>query len=236
MFAMKKTLAMTATILFSFSNDVLSQDSTKVVEMRHFAPRVRVGETPLKLKCENTAPNFLVALDLAMAEKGITVGKDAELWQVEAFGVFGYTLDLPKEKKDKDLARRVLEFARHDNLVAAKLANDNAALESSSYAKSLFHRDVTLYIQNNSRPDAPIDGKLNEHEKWLTQAAEAVDKAKKMLGALRAKPSIRNYVLGSIYDDGLAVSAAEKVLCKEADEKVMTETLKIAKIVKTRKP
>lgn len=231
----KISVTATATILFSLGS--LASADTRTVEMKHFAPRVPMNSVPKVLHCENTAPSFLVALDLSMAEKGITVSKSSELWQTEAFGVFGYTLELPESPSDKKLARRTLELARHDNLVSAKIANDEAALQSSSYAKSVFHRDMQLYIRNNTTPDLPVDGELNAHELWLTKASKGVLKARTLMGNLNQNSGVRNYVLGAIYDDGIATAAAEKILCSKSDDKtVIGSALRIAKIVKTTKP
>lgn len=224
--------------MFALSASAMASDSsTKIVSMHHFAEHIPVKQIPSKLLCENTSPNFLIALDSVMAKNGMTVTKEGEKWQVEAFGVFGYTVDLPPIEKDKLSARRTLELARHDNLVAAKIANDTAAQESSTYATSLFFRDMNLYIRNNSTPDSPENEILNSNDAWLAKAYEGILKAKSVLGPLTQSTGIKNYVLGAAMDDGLAVSASEMVLCatKQKDGAV-DAMLKISAKIKTRKP
>lgn len=241
-----KHATIAATILFALSGAALAASpgtnpggetlppDTVAVDMHYFDTHVSSQGQPTRIVCDKRAPDFLVALDGAMADRHILISKKGSQWQKEVFGLFGYTTQLPVNKKDGAAAQRVLELLRHENLAAAQIANLEAARVSPDYQRDPFYAAAALYIRNGTIPSEDMD----VHSTWLAAAATQMKVGQQRLGPLFQKSrAARFHLMGNAYDDGLAVDAAQRVLCAtEKSPVVINAIAKAGAAARTRRP
>ena len=222
---------------------VLGEDSGFVkVKTPIFEKHESAQNESKDLICTKKSNDFLDALDMAMSDRKIKSGADDEKWFREAFHIFGYTTSLPKSNSDKASAMRVIELMRRDNLVAAKLANDYAAIKSPSFKKDPFFNDAAMYIRNNSMPfeSLDVDGQKDKPDPisiWLSKAAGNLSEAKKLLGPYYKDEPIRYYIMANTFDDGIALDASKMVLCGyEKDKQILDAVSRIGFFLRTKRP
>lgn len=237
---MKKAhLIAAATILGFIGGPAYCSDfDSPPIKLKHRAERVSTANMPARLVCDRAAPDFLVAIDGAMSDRNIVITKEGELWQKEVFPLFSYKTDLPNNPIDKDYAKRVLELARRENFVAAKIANDEAARRSTSYLSSAFFKNMSQLIQGSTSPHSGAnDAQADAYDKWMSEVESKIIAAKNTLGAYYKDLPVRFYIQGSAMDDGIALDAAQRVLCaKEPDQKLLGTIAKLGYQSRTNKP
>ena len=229
----------TAVVLFFLAGQAIAGDVDSPPLALHFkGEHISTQSLPVRLACTHKSFTLLSGLDAAMASEHVVVTSAGESWQKEMFSLFGYTTSLPASIADKQDARRALELARRENFVAAKIANDEAALKSQSYRASSFFKDMNHFIASSTTPEVLDAGdKGDAYDQWMKLAQTNTATAKTKLGPLMTAQPVRYFVLGNAMDDGIAVLAAEATLCgTEKDAQFLGVVAKIGANSRTKKP
>lgn len=239
MTSINNAFALSATILFFIGGSAIASDmDSPAIKLKHSAEHISAQKISPRIICEKASPDFLVALDGAMTDNHIAITKEGGLWQKEIFPIFSYSTDLPLNEKDKAYALRVLELARRENFVAAKIANDEGARRSKSYLDSSFFKNMHQLISSSTTPEIKDNNeKKNEFDIWMNEVQIKIKNGQDKLGILYKDLPVRFFVSGNAMDDGLAVDASQRVLCaKEKDENFLGTIAKIGYQSRTKKP
>lgn len=188
------------------------------------------------LVCPTSAPASVLAV--SQKTPGFKAGEADLGWALESMARIGYSAKPPAAGAARDAAIRASALLRRGNLVAAKMANDEAQKEVAGYGvgqfASSFESLLTVLTQPVRHASYPESVRA-EGEKWpadadhrhthgvdieqssasLMEVISRAATAQKALGDAYRKPAVRYYILASGFRDDIALQAAAAYVCAE---------------------
>lgn len=188
------------------------------------------------LACPASGPTSVLAV--AQKTPGFAASESDLAWALKSMDRIGYSAKPPASGAARDAAMLSAALLRRGNLVAAKMANDEAQKDVAGYKSSQFASSfeslltvLTQPVQHASYPESV----RAEGEKWPADAdhsrthgvdleqssaslAEVITRAaaaQKALGDYYRKPAVRYYILANGFRDDIALTAAAAAVCAE---------------------
>lgn len=201
------------------------------------------------LFCAASAPSSVLAV--AQKTPGFSASEADLAWVLESMNRIGYAAKPPAAGTARDAAMRAAALLRRGNLVAAKMANDEAQKDVSGYKAGQFAGSfeslltvLTQPVRHASYPESV----RAEGEKWPAKAdhshthgvdmeqssaslIEVINRAgaaQKALGDAYRKPAVRYYILANGFRDEIALKAATALVCAEKLDAAMQSKLNIS--------
>ncbi len=188
------------------------------------------------LACPASGPASVLAV--AQTTPGFASSGADLTWALESMGRIGYSAKPPEGGAARDAAMRSAALLRRGNLVAAKMANDEAQKDVAGYRAGQFASSfealltvLTQPVRHASYPEAV----RAKGEKWpaaadhshthgvdmeqasasLMEVISRAATAQKALGDAYRKPAVRYYILANGFRDGIALKAATASVCAQ---------------------
>lgn len=190
-------------------------------------------------------------LSATKADSGFKVEADTGTWVTQQLSRIGYPAPLPASGVAKDAALRAATLLRRGNIVAAKMANDEAASRLPAYRTSAFtasfeslltvltqpvaHASYPSFVRAAGETTSPAERAFGTHgfdlEKSSAALAEVVHRAqvsKRAMGADYQTPSVRYYLLAHGFRDPVALRSAAAAVCALGLDKATRERLDVS--------
>jgi hypothetical protein len=201
------------------------------------------------LSCADRTPSSVLALTQELPGFSASIGDLA--WALVAMDRIGFKATPPAGAAGADAAMRASTLLRRGNLVAAKMANDEALSSVPGYKSeqfsSSFESLLTVLTQPVRHASYPQNVRA-EGEEWpsdvhhghshgvdmeqssaaLIEVISRVAVAQRALGETYRRPAVRYYILANGFRDDVALRAATAAVCKEKLEASAKSKLNIA--------
>lgn len=182
---------------------------------------------------------------------GFAVSEDDGTWVVASMQRIGYPAPLPETGPARVAALRAATLLRKGNVVAAKMANDEAIANVPGYKAKPFAASlealltvVTQPVMHASYPTSVrADGEVwpanvdHSHthgvdmERASASLVEIINRAevsRRAVGAAYDKPAVRFYLLANGFGDDIALRAAGAAVCAAKLDKATLKKLDVS--------